>query len=583
MSYRPDNPVIVQSDKTILLEVDNPAYDEARNELVRFAELEKSPEHIHTYKISPLSLWNAAAAGLTVVHILNALERFSKFDLPENVKKDICDYLARYGRLKLIKRKEGFFLYSRDEYLITEIWHNKLTRPYLLKKVDSFTIEIYPLMRGHIKQALIKIGFPVEDLAGYVPGTYLDISLLKTTRTGRPFNLRHYQVESVANFHAGGGLKGGSGVIVLPCGAGKTMVGLGVIERLKCETLILVTNIIALRQWISEIIDKTNLPPDMIGEYSGEVKEIRPLTLATYQILTYRRAKDEEFPHFSLVNRHNWGLIIYDEVHLLPAPIFRITAEIQAKRRLGLTATLVREDGLEEDVFSLIGPKKYDVPWKELEREGWIATAVCFEIRVNLEEGQRLPYAIAEDREKFRISSENPAKIPLVKTLINRHEGESILVIGQYLKQLKFLSMILEAPLITGQVSNLERTRLYQGFKEGKIKILVVSKVANFAVDLPQASVAIQVSGTFGSRQEEAQRLGRILRPKREGTIAHFYSLVTRETREQHFAANRQLFLTEQGYKYTILDGEELLSGEKGARVVRLADYVRRKRAVGSR
>ncbi|MEW5768548.1 MAG: DNA repair helicase XPB [bacterium] len=583
MNYHPDNPVIIQSDKTILLEVDNPAYEEARDELVRFAELEKSPEHIHTYKISPLSLWNAAAAGLTAVHILNALERFSKFDLPENVKKDICDYIARYGRLKLIKRQDGLFLYSNDEYLITEIWHNKLTKPYLLKKVDSFTIEIHPLMRGHVKQALIKIGFPVEDLAGYVPGTYLDVSLLMTTRAGRPFNLRHYQVEAVANFHAGGGLKGGSGVIVLPCGAGKTMVGLGAIERLKCETLILVTNIIALRQWISEIIDKTNLPPDMIGEYSGEVKEIRPLTLATYQILTYRRAKDEEFPHFSLVNRHNWGLIIYDEVHLLPAPVFRITAEIQAKRRLGLTATLVREDGLEEDVFSLIGPKKYDVPWKELEREGWIATAICFEIRINLEEGQRLPYAVADDREKFRISSENPAKIPLVKTLIDRHEGESILVIGQYLKQLKFLAMILDAPLITGQVSNLERTRLYQGFKEGKIKVLVVSKVANFAIDLPQASVAIQVSGTFGSRQEEAQRLGRILRPKREGTIAHFYSLVTRETKEQHFASNRQLFLTEQGYKYIILDGEELLSGEKGARVVRLADYVRRKKAAGSR
>lgn len=579
MSYRLENPVIVQSDKTILLEVDNPLYEEARDELLRFAELEKSPEHIHTYKISPLSLWNAAAAGLTATHILNALERFSKFDLPENVKKDTVDYIARYGRLKLIKRGEDTFLYSKDEYLITEIWHNKSTKPYLVKKVDSFTIKIHPLMRGHIKQALIKISFPVEDLAGYAPGKYLDISLRRITKSGHPFNLRHYQAEAVESFHARGALRGGSGVIVLPCGAGKTMVGLGAIEQLKCETLILVTNIIALRQWIEELKDKTNLSPDMIGEYSGEVKEIRPVTLATYQILTYRRAKEEDFPHFPLVDQHNWGLIIYDEVHLLPAPLFRLTAEIQARRRLGLTATLVREDGLEHDVFSLIGPKKYDVPWKELEREGWIATAFCFEIRISLDEGQRLSYSVAEDREKFRISSENPTKIPLVEALIKRHEGESILVIGQYLKQLKLLSRILEAPLITGRVSNSERARLFQGFRERRIEVLVVSKVANFAVDLPQASVAIQVSGTFGSRQEEAQRLGRILRPKEEGTMAHFYSLVTRDTKEQHFASNRQLFLTEQGYRYAILDGEDLLSGERVARVVSLSNYVRRKKA----
>ena len=550
----------------MLLEVDHPHYEEARDALARFAELEKSPEHIHTYRISPVSLWNAAASGLTGEHIVEVLERFSKYEVPQNIRAEVADQISRYGRIKLQKQDGALVLVSEDPVLMAEIWNTKEAHPYLGERLDPRTIRIHPMFRGHVKQALIRLGFPVEDLAGYVTGTYLSFRLRDRTAAGELFGLRGYQQEAVEIFYAGGGLEGGSGVVVLPCGAGKTIVGMAVMERLKNETLILTTSITALRQWRDELLDKTDLAPEDIGEYSGEYKEIRPITVTTYHILTYRHRKDGEFPHFPLFNRGNWGLVIYDEVHLLPAPVFRFTAEIQSKRRLGLTATLVREDGRETDVFSLIGPKKYDVPWKTLEKQGWIATAECCEIRVPMAPGLRMEYATASKRAKFRIASENPAKLPLVDRLIERHPEDQILVIGQYIRQVKEIAQRLHAPIITGATGSLEREELYGRFRRGAIRILVVSKVANFAVDLPDASVAIQVSGTFGSRQEEAQRLGRILRPKKRGTMAHFYSLVTRDTQDQHFAANRQLFLTEQGYRYTIRDaGEFEDSRSKGA------------------
>ena len=559
MAYVPDNPLIVQSDLTVLVEVSSPHYEEARDLLARFAELEKSPEHIHTYRVSPLSLWNAAAAGFTAPEIASVLERFSKYDIPQNVVVEIQDTIGRYGRVQLDRSGKDLILSSDDPIIITEIWRQKGVQPFLGDRIDDCRILVNPLYRGHLKQALIRIGFPVKDLAGYLPGAKLTLSCLETAASGRPFALRDYQAEAADIFHAGGGPEGGSGVVVLPCGAGKTIVGIAAIERLQFQTLILTTNITASRQWKAELLDKTSLAADQIGEYSAERKDICPVTLATYNILTYRRRKTDEFPHFRIFNDRNWGLIIYDEVHLLPAPVFRFTAELQARRRLGLTATLVREDGLETDVFSLIGPKRYDVPWRELEAKGWIATAECCEVRIQLPQDLRLEYAVAGGRAKFRIASENPQKTALVESLIRKHRGDRILVIGQYLAQLDRLVKRLKAPVITGKTPGGERDILYGQFRRGEIDLLIVSKVANFAVDLPDANVAIQISGTFGSRQEEAQRLGRILRPKSDGGIAHFYTIVTRDTREQEFARKRQTFLTEQGYKYVIEDASDVL------------------------
>lgn len=549
------NPVIVQSDKTVLLEVNNPRYEEARDALARFSELVKSPEHMHTYRITPLSLWNAAAAGVTVDAMLATLEEFGKFDLPENVRADVIDYVGRYGRVKLEKRDSDLLLTSTDDLLITEIQHHKQVQPFLLSRPDRLSLQVDPARRGHLKQALVKLGFPVEDLAGYVEGSPLEVALRPARRDGRPWALRGYQREAVDLFWAGGAARGGSGVIALPCGAGKTMVGLGAIERVGAQTLIICTNTVAVRQWIQEILDKTTLPEEALGEYTGEVKQLRPITLTTYQCLTYRKRGTDEFPHMALFDAQDWGLIVYDEVHLLPAPVFRITAEIQARRRLGLTATLVREDGREDDVFSLIGPKKYDVPWRELEKQGWIAQAVCHEIRLRLPDAQRMVYALADDRDKYAVAAQNPLKMEIARQLAERHREDNVLVIGQYLEQLEALAAHLEAPLITGKMPNREREKLFDRFRRAEVKRLVVSKVANFSLDLPEANVAIQVSGTYGSRQEEAQRLGRILRPKSDGGVATFYTLVTRDTRDQDYAANRQLFLTEQGYRYTISDG----------------------------
>lgn len=558
MAAESTRPIIVQSDRTVLLEVNNPAYTAARDALARFAELEKSPEHMHTYKITPLSLWNAAATGFSADEIVAALTRYGKYDLPSNVRTDIYDYVGRYGRLKLIRQGNDLLLVSDDTVLLTEIAHHKRFVGYIQSRRDERALVIDPASRGQIKHALVQFGFPAEDLAGYVDGAPLEITLRPETQNGQSFHLRAYQTEAVEVFHAAGGVRGGSGVIVLPCGAGKTVIGLAIMDKLQCATLILSPNTVGARQWIDEIVDKTRIPREVIGEYTGQRKEIKPVTVATYQILTHRSSRDTDFPHFQLFNERDWGLIIYDEVHLLPAPVFRITAEIQARRRLGLTATLVREDGREEDVFSLIGPKKYDVPWKELEQQGWIATAECHEVRLPLPSEDRMTYAVSDEKDKYRLAAENPLKLDAMRQLLEKHSDDQVLVIGQYLDQLQRIKEILDVPMITGKTRVREREALYEKFRTGEISRLIVSKVANFAIDLPDANVAIQVSGSYGSRQEEAQRLGRILRPKRNGLLAHFYSLVTRDTKDQTFAAKRQLFLTEQGYHYEILGPNDL-------------------------
>jgi DNA excision repair protein ERCC-3 len=556
VAIQTSNPVIIQGDRTILLEVDHHLYAESRDALAQFAELEKSPEHVHTYRLTPLSLWNAAAAGLTSARVLELLAAYSKYELPPNIVADIREYIGRYGRLKLVKEHGALLLRSEDIALVAEVAHHKRMAPYVLGHQDAHTLKIDPARRGHVKQALIAIGFPAEDLAGYTDGAPLRFALRSVTLGASPFSLRAYQTEAVEAFYAHGAPSGGSGAVVLPCGAGKTVVGIGAMCAVQRATLILSPNTVAVRQWIAELLDKTTLTAEQIGEYTGERKDIRPVTVTTYQILTYRPSEDGEFPHFGLMTGHDWGLIIYDEVHLLPAPIFRITAEIQARRRLGLTATLVREDHREADVFGLIGPKRFDLPWRELERQGWIATAQCHEIRVALPLDHRMAYAVAEEREKYRMAAENEVKMRVARELAERHADDQVLIIGQYLDQLKHLADLLSAPLLTGRTNIAHREQLYEQFKRGQLKRLVVSKVANFAIDLPDANVAIQVSGTFGSRQEEAQRLGRLLRPKSDGRPAHFYTIVTRDTRDQEFSANRQLFLTEQGYRYTIEDAE---------------------------
>jgi DNA excision repair protein ERCC-3 len=559
MNYDPSNPLIVQGDRSVLAEVDNVRYTEARDALAPFAELEKSPEHIHTYRLTPLSLWNAAAAGMTAEAMVDVLQRYSKFPLPSNLAADITDLVGRYGRVRLERYEENLRLVCTDRPLLEELVRQPKVRQYLDKRVDKQSFQVDAAHRGVLKQALIAVGYPAEDLAGYTEGAPLPLALRTLARSGMPFHVRDYQRDAVETFHAGGDVRGGSGVIVLPCGAGKTIVGIGAMALLQRSTLVLTTSITAVKQWHREILDKTDLAEDQIAEYTGETKDIAPVTLATYQILTHRPDKKEDFPHFKIFDQRDWGLIIYDEVHLLPAPVFRVTAQIQARRRLGLTATLIREDGRQEDVFSLIGPKKYDVPWRELETRGWIAEADCSEVRIALPEGLRMEYAVAEWRNKYRIASENPVKEEVVGHLLERYRGSRVLIIGQYLKQLRRLSKRFGISLITGQTGSAEREDLYNRFRRGEVRNLVLSKVGNFAIDLPDANVLIQVSGSFGSRQEEAQRLGRILRPKTGGQCAHFYTLVTRDTRELDFAHHRQLFLTEQGYSYSILDGGDLL------------------------
>jgi DNA excision repair protein ERCC-3 len=541
-------PAIVQADRSILLEVDHPDYEAARDALAAFAELVKSPEHIHTYRITPLSLWNAAATGLTIEQVMGSLERFSRYEIPEVVSGEIIEYMGRYGRLTLDVENGKFILRSKDELLLKQIASHKLASKFFEGAIGTDRLIVAPAARGFVKQALVKIGFPVDDIAGYTPGTKLDISLRETTKGGQPFGLRKYQTDSAAVFHAGGGSRGGSGVIVLPCGAGKTIVGIATMALVQANTLILTANVVAVRQWIRELLDKTNLKPEQVAEYTGDNKGIAPVTVATYQIVTYRKRKSEEFPHFSLFSKGDWGLIIYDEVHLLPAPVFRATA------------TLVREDGLEEDVFSLVGPKRYDVPWRVLEKQGWIATADCTEVRVEMPSNGRLGYAVADMREQYRLAAENPRKLDVLEALLKIHKDDHVLIIAQYLDQLHGIAERFGIPVIEGKTPVKRREELYAKFRSGEVNPLLVSKVGNFAIDLPEANVLIQLSGTFGSRQEEAQRLGRILRPYGDN-LAHFYTLVTRETRDQDFGAKRQLFLVEQGYHYRVVESDDVLAG----------------------
>ena len=548
-------PLIVQSDKTLLLEVDHEGAEAARRDIAPFAELERAPEHIHTYRVTPLGLWNARAAGHDAEQVIDALLRHSRYDVPQGLLVDIAETMARYGRLTIEKDPaHGLVLRTTDRPVLEEVLRHRRIEPLLGERVDPDTILVHPSERGHLKQQLLKIGWPAEDLAGYVNGEAHPITLREDGWVLRP-----YQRQAVEGFW-----HGGSGVVVLPCGAGKTIVGAGAMAAAGATTLILVTNTVAARQWKDELLRRTSLTEKEIGEYSGTRKEIRPVTIATYQVLSVRRRG--VYPHLELLDARDWGLVVYDEVHLLPAPIFRMTADLQARRRLGLTATLVREDGREGDVFSLIGPKRFDAPWKDIEAQGWIAPADCVEVRVTLGQAERMAYAVAEADERYRLASCTPAKERVVQDLVARHTGEPTLVIGQYLDQLDTLAERLDAPLITGETTVAERQRLFEAFRSGEVGLLVVSKVANFSIDLPEASVAIQVSGTFGSRQEEAQRLGRVLRPKGDGRTAHFYTIVSRDTIDADYAAHRQRFLAEQGYAYRIVDADDLSQDPDGRR-----------------
>ena len=546
-----DGPLIVQSDKTLLLDIDHPLSTECRRAIAPFAELERSPEHIHTYRLTPLGLWNARAAGHDAEQVIDTLIKYSRYAVPHSILIDVAETMSRYGRLRLeADPVHGLILVTTDTAVLEEVIRARKIAPLLGARIDAQTIAVLPSQRGAIKQSLLRLGWPAEDFAGYVDGQAHPIELVQ-----KDWKIRPYQELAAEGFW-----HGGSGVVVLPCGAGKTIVGAAAMAHAKATTLILVTNTIAARQWREELLKRTTLHEDEIGEYSGAKKEIRPVTIATYQVMT--KKKNGVYAHLDLFDTHDWGLIIYDEVHLLPAPIFRFTADIQSRRRLGLTATLVREDGMEGEVFSLIGPKRYDVPWKEIESQGYIAPAECIEVRVNLTEAERLLYATAEPENRYRTCATTRTKRNVVEALVEKHSGEQILVIGQYIDQLDELSETLGVPLIKGDTPIKEREILFNKFRTGEITCLVVSKVANFSIDLPDATIAIQVSGAFGSRQEEAQRLGRILRPKSDGRSAKFYSVISRDTIDQDFAQNRQRFLAEQGYSYKIIDADDVFQGK---------------------
>ncbi len=544
-----DGPLIVQSDKTLLLEIEHERAQDCRKAIAPFAELERSPEHVHTYRLTPLGLWNARAAGHDAEQVVDTLLSYSRYAVPHALLVDIAETMARYGRLRLDKHPtHGLVLTSTDRPVLEEVLRAKKIKPMIGERLDESTVVVHASERGNLKQALLKIGWPAEDFAGYVDGEAHPIALAEDGWT-----LRSYQREAAESFW-----HGGSGVVVLPCGAGKTIVGAAAMAQAGATTLILVTNTVSARQWKEELVRRTSLTEDEIGEYSGSKKEIRPVTIATYQVMTTRRKG--VYAHLELFDAKDWGLIVYDEVHLLPAPIFRMTADLQARRRIGLTATLIREDGREGDVFSLIGPKRYDAPWKDIEAQGWIAPADCVEVRVTLPESERFVYATAEPDERYRLASCTGAKTTLVEELVAKHKGEPTLVIGQYIDQLDEIGERLDAPVIKGETPVKERERLFNAFRHGEIDLLVVSKVANFSVDLPSAAVAIQVSGSFGSRQEEAQRLGRLLRPKEDGRSARFYAIVSRDTVDADFAQHRQRFLAEQGYAYRIVDADDVAS-----------------------
>ena len=577
-----DRALILQSDLTIVLETNHPDFERMRNGLLPFAELVKSPEYLHTYRVTPVSIWNASAAGLTADDALSFLAENARYGVPQNFEAEIRSWFERCGIFSLHSegdalkqaargfggapsasggaKQDELRLEASQPRVLKQLLHDPELAGYLSRVDEENGLGwLTPGKRGLVKERLIRLGYPVEDRAGYVDGIPLDIALRQEMLSGGEFGLRDYQNQAIESFYRGGSDLGGSGTIVLPCGAGKTVVGLAAMAAVGAHTLVLTPNTVALHQWRSELLDKTELTADQVGEYSGDAKEIRPVTLTTYQILTYRRRKSEEFLHFDLFSKGDWGLIIYDEVHLLPAPVFRATAEIQARRRLGLPATLVREDGKEEEVFCLIGPKRYDAPWKDLERRGFIAAVECIEVRVPFDDEDRLDYLASGKRQQFRMASENALKLNALEALLEKHRGARVLIIGHYLSQLNELYTQLGVPMITGKTPNAEREELYQAFRDGREKVLLVSKVGNFAIDLPDANVAIQISGTFGSRQEEAQRLGRILRPKSDGGGAFFYSLVTEATVDQDYAEKRQRFLTEQGYCYAILPADSLL------------------------
>ncbi|MBR5646375.1 MAG: DEAD/DEAH box helicase [Treponema sp.] len=580
-----ENPLIVQGDRSLLLDVHAPLAEECRNELIPFAELEKSPEHLHTYRLSPLSLWNAASAGFGADDAVRVLKKYARYEVPQSVIAWINEVTDRFGKIRLIegpvelialngnedKKIEEKYLYltAASEVIYKELSANPALKKIFVTKAiesqvekpeNSFMLKLTD--RGTIKQLLLDSMWPVKDEVPLTDGEALEIELKKTCSDKKPLVIRDYQISSAKALVGDKGPGTGFGTIVLPCGAGKTIVGMQIMAMLKTSTLIITTNISAVHQWIDELLDKTNLTKDQIAEYSGENKEIKPVTVATYQVLTWRPDKTGPYPHFSLFHERPWGLIIYDEVHMLPAPVFRVVAELQAVRRVGLTATLIREDGQEGLVFSLVGPKRYDVPWKELERDRWIATAECIEVRIDLAPELEIKYAVAGAREKHRIASENSKKIEAVQKIVNKFTDDKILVIGQYIDQLNTIAQILNAPVITGKTPTDQRDKIYGDFRNGRIKVLVVSKVANFAIDLPDASLAIEVSGTFGSRQEEAQRLGRILRPK--DRVSRFFTLITRNTVEEEFGSNRQKFLAEQGYSYKLVRYDQaFLTGEE--------------------
>jgi DNA excision repair protein ERCC-3 len=547
-----DDALIVQGDASILLDTHAPRADEARAALAPFAELVKSPEHVHTYRLTPLSIWNARAAGLTAGPMVEALREHARYAVPPGVEQEIRELADRYGRVVLTRDGAELRCTCTDAVTAERLARDREAGPHLDRRIDATSFRVDLAARGVLKQALVGAGYPAEDLAGYVAGEPLAVALRATAASGGPWHVREYQRHAAEAFYHAGSARGGSGVVVLPCGAGKTIVGLAAIALVRETTLVLTTSLTAVKQWRRELLDKTTLRAEDIAEYTGEQKATGPVTLTTYQILSWRADRDREFPHLELFRARAWGLVIYDEVHLLPAPVFRATAELQARRRLGLTATLVREDGREGDVFALIGPKRVDVPWKDLERGAWIATATCVEVRVPMSADRRLAYALAPRRAQFRIAAENPDKLPPLHRLLDAHPDGRVLVLGEYLDQLEALARDISAPLITGKTPQADRERLYDQFRTGRLRCLVLSKVGNFAIDLPDADVLVQVSGAFGSRQEEAQRLGRILRPKPDGRVARFFTLVSRETREEEFAHHRKLFLTEQGYSYEI-------------------------------
>ncbi|MDG5788317.1 DEAD/DEAH box helicase family protein [Evansella sp. AB-P1] len=539
-------PLLIQNNGVIFFRSTHPEAKIVQPFLSEFAQLKKTPSSLHMYELSPFSFWYAREQGISLNEIKEFLETFSGIRLPDRFSIQLEEWEGKNGKFQLINHKEfGPCLTSSQEGLMKELFQKDRKNYSIYKNGDREYTPISLAERGLIKQQLMDKGYSVIDCLGYETGKSLSISLQRNV------SLRPYQKEAVSSFIQQKGVNEGNGFIILPCGSGKTVVGLGVLEQIKEETLILVPNDTSLQQWYEELLEKTTLNKSQVGRYTREKKEVKEVTITTYQMLTYQGNSDSKFPHFSLFHKRSWGLVIYDEVHLLPAPLFRLTSKLQGKRRLGLTATFVREDGKEGDIYSLIGPKRYEVGISLLEQNNWIARPICKEIKTPFNEKQWAHFLSLSKRERFRYASENKGKINVVDKLLHDHKGDSIIIIGQYLDQLNIIANTFSLPLLTGKTSKKERQEMYTQFKEGKQKVLVLSKIANMAVDLPDANVAIQVSGTYGSRQEEAQRIGRLLRPKKNNESVYFYTIVTPMTKEEEVASHRQLFMVEQGYSYS--------------------------------